>query len=298
MKADRTQHVESQHEASRSLKKARGGSSAGEAMSEVGETPVVCLGPGGSYVRSLCADESQAGSLVEGSISASQAVHQGACDLCGAAVTAGASGPLDPVGVVAAVSDAASRASTAAADMCRAALARVVGILATADGIFERQQMSVFRLAHGAASAAAAFRDVAQPSPVLAGFGPAGDLGAGDEENQSGAKSRPVSRIRSTGRAGEQTQDGGRSARGRVVDKPGSYAGRDVTHGDESDSEATPHSAAHSRLASAQGLFADDAGTGGRDWREQSDRLRARRSAHQKERPGARAQQGTLFVDR
>lgn len=69
-------------------------------------------------------------------------------------------------------------------------------------------------------------------------------------------------------------------------------------HEHESDTQATEDSATHSRLAGAPGLFADDAGTGRRDRREQGDGLRARRSPHQKERARARAQQGTLFVDR
>jgi hypothetical protein len=296
--------------------------------------PVVCLGPGGSFVRSLCADDAHLGELVEGSASPSS--HRGTCDTCGAEVSRSAVGSSvdGPVGVLQAAHEVArelvvSAASTAAqaSEVCRAALARIVGILATADGIFERQQMTVFRLAHTAASTAAAFRDVAQPTPAIAGFGNLAGLD-GETEGLASERKGLAQRTSRTSRSarkvsdsagvvtnrtggsngssgtnsrrsiGSQATDGGRFAHGRAVENAGLAAGREVIHGNESDSETTSHSAAHSRLASAQGLFADDAGTGGRDWREQSDRLRARRSAHQKERPGARAQQGTLFVDR
>jgi hypothetical protein len=67
---------------------------------------------------------------------------------------------------------------------------------------------------------------------------------------------------------------------------------------DESHPQAAQDSAAHSRLARAPRILADNAGTRRRDRREQSNGVRARRSAHQKERVGARGEQGSLFVDR
>lgn len=66
----------------------------------------------------------------------------------------------------------------------------------------------------------------------------------------------------------------------------------------EPDPEAVANPVTYPRLARSVWLFADDAGAGGPDRREQGHGLRARRSAHQKGRAGPRAQQGSLFVDR
>lgn len=75
----------------------------------------------------------------------------------------------------------------------------------------------------------------------------------------------------------------------------GARAERNVGH--EPHTEAAQDSSAHPGLARASGVFAHDAGAGRRAGRQQGDGVRARRGAHQEERPGARAEQGTLFVD-
>ena len=66
----------------------------------------------------------------------------------------------------------------------------------------------------------------------------------------------------------------------------------------ESDPQTTQNPSTHSRLASSPRLFPDDAGVGQRNRRQQGHRIRARRSPYQKGRSGARAEQGSLFVDR
>lgn len=79
---------------------------------------------------------------------------------------------------------------------------------------------------------------------------------------------------------------------------PGESALGQEAMSNEPDTEAVAHLAAHPRLARPSWLFADDARARGRDRREQGHGLRARRGAHQKGSVGARAQQGSLFVDR
>src|SRR5690606_32207460 len=66
----------------------------------------------------------------------------------------------------------------------------------------------------------------------------------------------------------------------------------------EPHSEAAEDPETDPRLARAERLFADDAGARRRARREQGHGLRARRGAHPQGRAGARAEQGTLFVDR
>jgi len=66
----------------------------------------------------------------------------------------------------------------------------------------------------------------------------------------------------------------------------------------ESYSQATSHSSTHTRRTNPQGVLPNDAGARGPDRREQGHGLRARGSPDQEGRTDARAQQGTLFVDR
>ena len=66
----------------------------------------------------------------------------------------------------------------------------------------------------------------------------------------------------------------------------------------ESYSQATSHSSTHTRRTNPQGVLPNDAGACGPDRRKQGHGLRARGSPDQEGRTDARAQQGTLFVDR
>ncbi len=66
----------------------------------------------------------------------------------------------------------------------------------------------------------------------------------------------------------------------------------------ESYSQATSHSSTHTRRTNPQGVLPNDAGARGPDRREQGHGLRARGSPDQEGRTDARAQQGSLFVDR
>ena len=67
---------------------------------------------------------------------------------------------------------------------------------------------------------------------------------------------------------------------------------------DESDTKATENSEADPRFTSSAGILADDARARRRDRSQQGHRVRARRSVDQKGRPGSRAEQGSLFVNR
>ena len=77
----------------------------------------------------------------------------------------------------------------------------------------------------------------------------------------------------------------------------GGVKGIERAHDYELDTQAIEDSATDPRLARSQGVFADDAGAGRRNRRQQGHGVRARRGADQEKRARARAQQGTLFVD-
>ena len=119
-------------------------------------------------------------------------------------------------------------------------------------------------------------------------------LGEHFEEGALGSSGRLEAEV--AGREVGRELDGGVDV-GNALGGSGGVKGIERAHDYELDTQAIEDSATDPRLARSQGVFADDAGAGRRNRRQQGHGVRARRGADQEKRARARAQQGTLFVD-
>ena len=312
------------------------------AFGRCGIAPVICLGPGGDFRTEFVPGE-HPGTLDILETDSLELEHLGSDNL---EVDAQAAGEV--VGLTGMARDVAHRVAEGVAQSVGGGWARLVGILSTADGMLERQQMALFRLRHLATTSANALEQSVpraggrmkgvSKSGAMERVAPRGSKGSVDsltglvvglaESNGTDEgwhvadDSRRVGQVeqrseQNTGTFAGVTAGGGGGGIGGTggIGERGQWANRAVPlahvaqdekriaptgawrRNHEPDTKATEDSATDPRLAGASGLFADDAGAGRRDRREQGDGLRTRRSAHQKERARARAQQGTLFVD-
>lgn len=258
-------------------------------FNKVNVNAVIRLGPGGDFVQEFVPLADEPGALLE------------VCGLgpsgCGLDCDAG-----EVVGIGGALADVAGRLIDRLS-----VVARAVGLLSTADSLLERQQMALFRMRHLASTAADKLKvsETQTKSTRSSGFGKrvgserqadgieAGTLGLGSKlafGRQSGSVCSSTGEVVGL-RLGEGTESGSGDGSGSGI------KATERAHDYELDTQAIEDSATDSGLARSPGVFADDAGAGRRNRRQQGHGVRARRSTDQEKRARARTQQGTLFVD-